>query len=271
MSCLLQVSDPHFGTERPAVVDALRRFAGQLRPTALLLSGDITQRARVSQFRAARTFVDSLGIGPVLAVPGNHDIALFNLAARMLAPYARYRAVFGHELEPEFASADWLVLCVNTTRPWRHENGEVSAEQIERVARRLGAAAPRQVRIVVTHQPVAVTEAVDEKNRLRGAEAAVQRWSAAGADLIVGGHIHLPFVLELHRRWPGLQRRVWAVQAGTALSDRLRHESDNSVNVIRADAGSGGARRVAVERWDFSPATAAFEPVSIERIECDVR
>lgn len=191
MTVLLQVSDPHFGTERPAVVDALTELARQQRPDLVVLSGDITQRARPSQFSAARAFTDSLGV-PVLAVPGNHDIPLFDLWTRLRSPYARYSAAFGTDLEPVHRSAELLLVCVNTTRPWRHKDGEVSALQIDLVARLVEHADPAQLRVVVVHQPIAVTRAEDEPNRLRGHAAALRRWAEAGADLVIGGHIHLP-------------------------------------------------------------------------------
>jgi len=152
MTVLLQVSDPHFGTEQPTVVDALTELARQQRPELVVLSGDITQRARPSQFRAARAFTDSLGV-PVLAVPGNHDIPLFDVWTRLRSPYGRYSAAFGADLEPVHRSAELLVVCVNTTRPWRHKDGEVSALQIDRVARLVEHADPAQLRVVVVHQP----------------------------------------------------------------------------------------------------------------------
>ena len=153
MSVLLQISDPHFGTEQPAVVEALVALARQLQPDLLVLSGDITQRARPAQFQAARTFIGRLG-APVLAVPGNHDIPLFNLWARLRHPYAGQMAAFGPDLEPVHASADMLVLCVNTTRAWRHKNGQVSARQIDRVSHALASAMPAQLRVVVVHNPL---------------------------------------------------------------------------------------------------------------------
>lgn len=97
MSVLLQISDTHFGTEQPQVVEALVALAAQQRPVMVVLSGDITQRARPAQFRAAKVFVDRLG-APVLAIPGNHDIALFDLWARLTRPYACYAKVFGADL-----------------------------------------------------------------------------------------------------------------------------------------------------------------------------
>lgn len=121
MGVLLHISDTHFGTEQPPVVEALVALAAQQRPDVVVLSGDITQRARPAQFRAAKACVERLG-APVLAIPGNHDIALLDLWARLTRPYARFSAVFGTDLEPVHASPDWLVVGVNTTRARRHRH-----------------------------------------------------------------------------------------------------------------------------------------------------
>ena len=167
MSAVLQISDPHFGTEQAPVVNALAALAQQQKPDLIVLSGDITQRARPAQFAAARALVDGLGI-PVLAIAGNHDIPLFDLWTRWRRPYSHYCAAFGSDLEPVHASADLMVVCVNTTRAWRHKDGEVSAPLIDRVAQALTGALTAQLRVVVVHQPVAVTRAEDVPNLLRG-------------------------------------------------------------------------------------------------------
>ena len=260
MSVLLQISDPHFGTEQPQVVEALVTLARLQRPELMVLSGDITQRARPAQFQAARAFMDRLG-APFLAIPGNHDLPLFDVWTRLRRPYARHIAAFGAELEPFYSSPDLMVACVNTTRAWQHKNGEVSAQQIDRVARLLANATPAQLRVVVVHQPVAVTRAEDAPNLLRGHAAALQRWAAAGADLVMGGHIHLPFVLALH----GLARPLWAVQAGTAVSSRVRAGLPNSVNLLRwgADSAPGCCQ---VEQWDFSAAECAFVRAAVSEV-----
>ena len=208
MTVLLQISDPHFGTELPQVVAALERFVHELRPGVLLLSGDIAQRATAVQFAAARAFVERLGVPTVLAIPGNHDIPLFNLAGRLFAPYAHFARAFGDLLEPQYEDDEVLVLAVNTTRWYRHADGEVSAAQIQRVA------------------------------------------------------------------LPNLPRAVWAVQAGTAVSRRVRSEAGNSVNVFRlgtdlaaTDAGGAAAlRRCVVERWDHGQTTLRFERVSVHEV-----
>ncbi|VTU23257.1 Calcineurin-like phosphoesterase superfamily domain protein [Variovorax sp. PBL-H6] len=265
MSCLLHMSDPHFGTEQPDVVRALATLVRTELPSALVLSGDITQRATRAQFARARAFVDSLANPGLLAIPGNHDIPLFALSTRMMAPYARYRAAFGDELEPVVDVPDFLVVGVNTTRWYRHENGAVSAQQAERAARRLAKASARQLRIVVVHQPVAVTREEDHKNLLIGREEAVRLWAEAEADLVLGGHIHLPFVLPLHEGAGGPVRRMWCVQAGTAVSTRLRAGAPNSVNLIRFEGGDG-ERRCTVEQWDCDAGDAQFRRARVHSL-----
>ncbi len=258
MSVVLHLSDTHFGSEQPHVVEALVRFSREQAPRLALLTGDVTQRASLAQFRAARLFMNRLGVPTSLTIPGNHDIPLWNVARRWLAPYARHAEAFGEDLEPVFETREFLVLTLNTTRRYRHKNGEISKEQIERVANRLDHAAHGQLRIVALHHPVIVTKAQDEPNLLRGHALAVKVWARAGADLVLGGHIHLPFVAPLHKRFDHMPRTMWSVQAGTAVSSRVRHEAANSVNLIRYSGVLNNRRQAVVERWDFDEALRRF-------------
>lgn len=253
MSVLLHVSDTHFGTERPAVVDALVRWIAEQSADLVILSGDITQRARRAQFDAARRFVQRLST-PVLAIPGNHDLPLFNLWQRLFKPYRGYRRVFGDELEPQWESSDWLVIGVNTTRRQRHTNGEISPAQIRRVAQQLRSARPGQRRVVVTHQPMLVTRPEDQANLLHGHARAAQAWVEAGADLLLGGHIHLPYIRPMTEAHPGLPREAWVVQAGTAVSHRVRGGIPNSVNRL----AHGERDYCELQRWDYAHERGAF-------------
>ncbi|MEK8029597.1 metallophosphoesterase [Ideonella sp. DXS29W] len=272
MSLLLQISDPHFGTERPEVVEGLLRLARAERPDLVVLSGDITQRATRRQFMAARAFCESLRAPALLALPGNHDIPLFDIGQRVLRPYGRYRAAFGPALEGEWSSADMLVLTLNTTRPWRHKDGVVSTAQIERVAQRMAAATPAQWRVVVVHQPMAVTRPQDERDLMHGHARALRRWCEAGVDVVLGGHIHLPYVVGLHERDASFSRPMWVAQAGTAVSSRVRHEAGNSVNLLRraADDTEGQARRCRLERWDWQEDRHSFELAACRELRAGV-
>jgi 3',5'-cyclic AMP phosphodiesterase CpdA len=262
MTALLQISDTHFGTERPAVVEALVRLAEQLRPAIVVVSGDITQRARHSQFAAAAEFVSRLASSAVVAIPGNHDIPLFNVFARLFDPYGGFTRAFGKRLEPEWESAEFQVSCVNTTRPARHKDGEVSTEQIERVSQRLQTAKPEQVRVVVTHQPVHVLKGSEVHNRLHGYDAAIKAWSRAGADIIMGGHIHLPYIAPLHEHYANVSRRCWIVQAGTAVSYRVRKGQANSVNIIKRTQPFG----CIAERWDYTASGDEFTCATTQQL-----
>jgi 3',5'-cyclic AMP phosphodiesterase CpdA len=267
VSTLLQISDTHFGTEQPAVVDALLRLVEAIRPQVVVWSGDITQRARRSQFNAAGRFLERLSGTPVIVIPGNHDIPLFNLPARVFFPYSGYQRVFGDLLEHDYDDTDFSVTAVNTTRRHRHIDGEISDEQITRVAQRLMQAPQDRVRIVVTHQPVHVSRIEDETNLLHGHEAAVRAWTSAGADVLMGGHIHLPYVRPLSERFADLPRRAWVFQAGTAVSYRVRHGAPNSVNVMRRL--SAQPLTYAAERWDHNAKQHAFEQADAQPLVLD--
>lgn len=266
MTVLLHLSDPHFGTEQPLVVQALQQLVREQAPEVIVLSGDITQRARRAQFQAARAFMDSLGTAPVLTLPGNHDIPLFNVVARLFDPYGGYRRAFGAELAPLVSTDHFFVVGVNTTRWWRHTNGVVSPEQVANVAERLRQARATQLRLVVVHQPVHVLKSSDVHDRLRGHALAIESWAEAGADAVLGGHIHLPYVRALHESVPGLLRRLWCVQAGTALSSRVRGRIPNSVNVLRW-RGARAPSSCRAEQWNFDASLQRFLLVHCTDIE----
>lgn len=267
MSSILQISDTHFGTEQSQVLEALEAHVREHPSDLLVLSGDITQRARRRQFAAAQQYVQRLeaaGIPRTLVIPGNHDIPLYNLALRFLAPYRNYRQHFGENLEPTYEDDELLVIGLNTTNPKRHKDGLISHRQVEAVCRRLQGCAPDKLRMVVAHQPFGAMELSDLSNLQRGAAAALVRWAEAGLDLVMGGHIHLPYVLPLSRQYPSLAREIWTVQAGTTLSSRLRGSSPNSFNRLRYQPGQPGTgKQVEVQRWDYCDgrfvAAARFE------------
>ena len=251
MTRLLHISDPHFGTVKPEIGQALLQMARDVRPDVLILSGDITQRAHATQFSEARAFCDQLAVPHVLTLPGNHDISLLNPFKRLFNPYGDYRRAFGDDLQPVLDIPGACVIGVKTTRRWRHKNGQVSSAQIDKVADRLRRADPAQLRVVVVHQPIHVVRGEDEHDGLRNRQAAARAWSAAGAELVLGGHIHLPYTADLSLALSDMPRRTWCVQAGTALSSRVRWEAPNSVNLLQHEPGDSMCH---LERWDYRAA-----------------
>ena len=153
-----------------------------------------------------------------------------------------------------------LAIGVNTTRRWRHKHGEVSPQQIEAVSAGLRAASDDTLRIVVTHQPLAVQHADDEVDRLRGHEQARTAWLAAGVDLVLAGHIHLAYVLPLEGESP--RGGGWLLQTGTAVSERVRDKVPNSFHVIMPTPLA--TTRCVIERFDYHWTEDAF--LAVERL-----
>lgn len=250
---IAHISDTHFGTEETPVCAALRADLLHEAPDLVVLTGDITQRARRAQFRAARAFLDSLAPIPVLALPGNHDLPLFDLVTRFTQPYRHYTQHICPTLTPVWLQAEIAVLGVNSTRVWRHKHGELPAVLVQEVAQRL-AVLTQPFKVVALHHPLAVIEAGDRCNRVRGAEEALSAWTAAGADLFLGGHIHLPYCILGGGRET---RQAVILQAGTAVSTRRRGGQPNSFNLIRFDT-AGGRRSMQVERRDYDAQAGVF-------------
>ena len=252
---IAHISDPHFGTEVPVVRDALRADLLAAPFDLLLVTGDITQRARRAQFAAARDFLAELSM-PVLCQPGNHDLPLFDLFTRVVRPYARFRSYLSASLEPEFIDPRLAVLSVDATSPRRHKDGRLDQPAVMRTAARLREL-PQPFRLVATHQPLASTTHRDRHNVAHGAHQALQSWIGAGADLFLGGHIHLPFCLVVGTR--DGSRTSLLLQAGTCISHRTRPGVPNSYNVIDLDHDQAG-RSIRIEQRDFDAGSGRFMP-----------
>lgn len=258
---LVQLSDTHFGTENPIVMKALQRCLYELDNDLIVITGDITQRARKGQFIAAKAFFESLSTSPILTVPGNHDIPLFNLLARFFWPFHNYQTYMSEQLQPVYTSNKLWLICLNTVQRFKHVSGQVNAEQVEWVNRHLKVAPENALKVVVAHHPFAVVLQDDTDNLIKGAEAALQQWSQLGLNLVLGGHIHFPFAEPLNKHFTDLQGDPWVVQAGTAISKRVRNNMQNSF--VRLQLGKKQCD-LNIQRWDYSHEQERF--IEVERV-----
>ncbi len=220
------VSDMHLGAHSPAAVESLAVDVAAVRPALTVVSGDLTMRARVPQFRAARELLDSLP-GPLLVVPGNHDVPLVS-ARRVVGPYVRYQSSIEAELDPVVRLPGLTALGLQTTPRWRWKSGRVSRRQSDAVVEVLGEAPEGVVRLLTMHHPPdsAGLERVVGRNRL------LRVLAAARVDLLLAGHTHLPDSRSVEL--PGTSHRMVQVIAGTATSRRTR-DVGRSWTVIRVD------------------------------------
>lgn len=249
---IVHLSDLHFGREDSAVVDALHRQIAAIDPLVIAISGDLTQRARRRQFRQAREFIDALPY-PHLVVPGNHDVPLYRVWERFLAPYGKYRKYVSPDLEPMVHDDEMVLVGVNTARALTFKNGRINEEQIEAITRRLAPFGERVVKVVVTHHPFDLPDKPDEDDDLVGhARKAMEAFSRSGVDVLLAGHFHVSDALATSGRYDLPGYAALAVHAGTATSTRGRGEP-NAFNVLRLETDA-----VAVECHEWRPEAAAF-------------
>jgi 3',5'-cyclic AMP phosphodiesterase CpdA len=258
---IAHLSDPHFGTVQDGVRSALLAVVRGLAPDLVLISGDITQRARRAQFRAARDFLTALRPVPAVAIPGNHDIPLFNVVARLLRPYGGFHRYLQEFREVKVDLGGVRVIGLNSTSKWRHVQGRLDLDRIRPLLRGntpSGQVGPVGVRIVAVHHPLDCAKRVDDKNLIVDREAVFRELEAAEVDLVVSGHVHDPFVTLSADRYQDWRRSMILSVAGTCLSWRTRKGAPNSFHLIDVDP-DGPMPRIVLSRYDFDGA-ARFAP-----------
>jgi 3',5'-cyclic AMP phosphodiesterase CpdA len=227
---IVHLSDLHFGTEDNRVAAALVEHIRSLSPHLIAVSGDLTQRARRQQFARARAFLDALP-QPQLVVPGNHDVPLYNIVARLLNPLGGYRRFITSELHPTFADPALVVVGVDTTKPSTLKAGRIPDEELARVSAVLRQAPPDAIKVFVGHHPF---EAPDEGRRDAVHSTVLDALTDAGVDVVLTGHLHVSYTGHTAHRFKIGRRSAIVVEAGTATSKRLREEA-NTFNVLRID------------------------------------
>jgi 3',5'-cyclic AMP phosphodiesterase CpdA len=252
MRTIVHLSDIHFGRVEPRTIEPLLTAIRGLTPDLVAVSGDLTQRARRSQFAEARAFLDRLSF-PLLVVPGNHDVPLYNLAARFLDPFGRYRRAITRDLAPVHDDGEVIAVGMNSARslPF-HGGGRVNEEQVARAAARLRAAPRDAVKIVVTHHPFDLPAGHGDEHLIGRSDMAMQELAAAGADVFLAGHLHVSHVGHSAERYQIAGHSALVVQAGT-LSTRERGEM-GTFNVLRVERS-----RITIERQRWDDAALTFQ------------
>lgn len=242
---LFHVSDVHFGHEDAAAVAWFDALVASERPDAVIMTGDLTMRARRREFEEGARWLQGLKV-PVTVEVGNHDLPYWNLYDRFFRPYRRYLAVEHLVERPLDLPGVAIVPLVTTARfQWRlnWSKGYVSREALDTAVAQVAAVPDGRLVFVACHHPLIEPQTAMSAQTHRGAEA-LAALAAAGASAVLTGHVHDPF--DIAHDLNG--RTIRMIGAGT-LSTRTR-TTPPSFNEVRVADG----------RFDVVCRTMAPEP-----------
>ncbi len=251
---IAHVSDLHFGRDVSLTqVEALEAQLPSLKPDAIVLSGDISQRARHGELQMARFFRDRVGkVAPVLTIPGNHDVEWWAspFGVRGSEPlFRKFRRYFGPILTPHFeipgafitgALSSYGVAAGSMT--WNLNDmavkGHLPQSEAERVTRYFETAPPGTVRVLVVHHNV-LRGAISQRMGLARWRQAQRRLRATGADLILCGHDH--------QESSGQIDGTVVVSTTGTLTSRTRGRRPSAYNIVTVDDDSISVQHL---RWE---------------------
>lgn len=259
MRTLVHLSDLHFGHLDHAILEPLRKAVAEIGPDLVVVSGDLTQRARPEEFEQARNFLRTLP-GPQIVVPGNHDVPLHNLYARFHLPLREYQRFITDDLEPFYADDEVAVLGINTARSLIWKSGRINLRQICQIEDRF-CGVRNVVKVLVTHHPFDLPEHYRPSDLVGRAHHAMVQIARCGIDLLLAGHFHVSHAGRTALRYNIPGHSAIFVQAGT-MSTRGRGES-NSFNCIRIEKD-----HMAVERYSCEPGDHGFHMIDEESFRC---
>ena len=260
---ILHISDLHFGPPFvPRVGESLLRIASDLTVDSIVVSGDLTQRAKRSQFKAARSFLDQLPDRPTIIVPGNHDVPLYRLRERMASPLALYRELICDDLDTVVELEGAVIVGLNSTAPHSAiSNGRLHPGQLNFCKKAFADAPESAARIVVAHHHFAPAPDYLRDQTMPHAKRAMNCFVDLGVELILGGHLHRAYIGNSLDFYPGnhRDRGIVIVQCGTSTSrrGRGREREKNSFNLITIDRD-----RLEITHYMYFDEEGQFAPLS---------
>jgi 3',5'-cyclic AMP phosphodiesterase CpdA len=235
---ILHVSDLHFGP--PFILEVAEeamRAAHELKPDAIVVSGDLTQRATREQFVAAREYLDRFPKVPLLVIPGNHDVPLHRVVERLTDPHGLYKEIINQDLNPILRLDSAVIVGLDSTAPRSAiSNGRIHAWQLDFCASAFADAPDKSARIIVAHHHFAPAPDYLHDWTMPKSKRAIMRFVELDVDLILGGHLHRAYIGNTLDFYPGSHRErgIIIAQSGTTTSrrGRGREQEKNTFNVI---------------------------------------
>lgn len=227
---IVHVSDIHFGCENADALKAVSACIEETRPDLVAVTGDITQAGYPREFAAASAWLKSLG-SPAINTPGNHDTPYWNVLGRLCWAFRDYARHIGPDCFEEVSGPGLKAVAFNTARGiqprMNWSKGQARREDALEVCRRLSPESG--LRVAICHHPLMEVTGGPMTGLVWGGEDATRILAEGGCDLILTGHVHMPFAHAL----PFGDGRTYAVGAST-LSLRERG-CPSGYNLIEAD------------------------------------
>jgi 3',5'-cyclic AMP phosphodiesterase CpdA len=263
MRNILHISDLHFGSAYvPEVGEALQAIVPSLEPEAIVVSGDLSQRAKRQEFEQARAFLQRLPDVPMLVIPGNHDVPLWRVAERLFTPHKMYREVISDDLNPILRLGDVILIGLDSTSPRRSiSNGRIHLDQLDHCERVFAESPAESVRIVVAHHHFAPGPDYLRDWTMPKARRAIDRFVDQGVEMILGGHLHRSYIGNSLDFFPGnhRDRGIIIAQCGTSTSSRGRgrERNENTFNLITVSRET-----LAITHYMYFEKRGTFAPLS---------
>jgi 3',5'-cyclic AMP phosphodiesterase CpdA len=252
---ICHISDVHFGPPHlPELASGVLQFIADRQPDLVVISGDLTQRAKPRQFQEARRWVAAIP-ATTLVVPGNHDVPLYRFWERFLRPFGAYRRFFSDELEPIYRDEELFVVGINTAHGWTFKDGRIGLKKLLAVGQVLEEAPGELLKVVVAHHHLIPPPWFGPPRVLTNAYEAMDLFTRVGVDLILSGHLHQSFIGNSEEFYPKGRPPVVILHSGTTTSNRGRagERDKNTCNWIRSDSDS-----MVVSHYRWEPSLRRF-------------
>lgn len=236
---IMHASDLHVGDCEPVLLEALLDAVCALAPDVLVVTGDLTEAGRRRQFRALADWFARCPV-PVVACPGNHDVPVFDLASRVMAPWRQYRALGLPDSwqAPGIAvQAFTSALGLQARLDW--SQGRYGARFAEAVAR-LGPPEPGSWQLLACHHP---------PFSLAGARVRADTGQTAGVAQLMGDRAQT-LLLCGHLHQARLVRLAGGARLVVAPSAASRRQRGGRPGFLLLEAGPAAALSVSVFRFE---------------------
>jgi 3',5'-cyclic AMP phosphodiesterase CpdA len=257
---ILHASDLQCGRPYvPRAAEAFVRLAHRLQPDVVVIAGDLTQRAKAREFRAAVELMGRLPKVPTIVTPGNHDVPLYRAWERALAPYRNWRRFVAPDLDTVTRLDEATFVALNSSAPRRAiVGGRIDASQLDFARQAFAATAPQTTKVLVIHHHFVPTPDGTGGRPLPGARELVRAFASMRVDFVLGGHVHRTHVRTSSDVAPGSSEEIPLIACGTATSRRGRgpERGLNSLNVVAVRT-----REVEVRPHVLEEGASDFEPV----------